>query len=158
VRRGPQPVSKAAQQHRHFTDEDPAAHIEVGTARWSSVGRQAGTEDIQAARSAVDAIARLAGNQQVATYLSRVQGWPHADIAAFLGCSTSRPESTCSAARHAVSALDATEPVTLEVHMYGGFAIIAAVMAAVTGCPLLQQRSSLVGSLWLRWSARFWSS
>ena len=82
-------VNKAAQQHRHFIDDDPAAHIEVGTARWSSVPRQASTEEVQAARAAVDAIARLPGNQQVATYLSRVQGWPHADIAAFLGCSTS---------------------------------------------------------------------
>jgi RNA polymerase sigma factor (sigma-70 family) len=82
-------VTKAAQQHRHFIDDDPAAHIEVGTAGWSSVPRQASTEEVQAARAAVDAIARLPGNQQVATYLSRVQGWPHADIAAFLGCSTS---------------------------------------------------------------------
>jgi RNA polymerase sigma factor (sigma-70 family) len=82
-------VAKAAQQHRHFIDDDPGAHIEGGTAGWSSVPRQASTEEIVAARATVDAIARLAGNQQVATYLSRVQGWPHADIAAFLGCSTS---------------------------------------------------------------------
>jgi RNA polymerase sigma factor (sigma-70 family) len=82
-------VARAAQQHRRFTDGDPAAHIEEGTAGWSSVSRQASTEEILAARAVVDAIADLAGNQQVATYLSRVQGWPHADIAAFLGCSAS---------------------------------------------------------------------
>jgi RNA polymerase sigma factor (sigma-70 family) len=96
-------VSKAAQQHRHFTDDDPAAHIEVGTAGWSSVPRQAGTEEVQAARAAVDAIARLPGNQQVATYLSRVQGWPQADIAAFLGCSTSAAGVHVFRGTHAVN-------------------------------------------------------
>jgi len=50
-------VAKAAQQHRRFTDDDPAAHIEEGTAGWSSVPRQASTEEIRAARAAVDAIA-----------------------------------------------------------------------------------------------------
>ena len=98
-------VSKAAQQRRHVIDDDPAAHIEVGTAGWSSMHRQASTEDIQVARAAVDAIARLDGGQQIATYLSRVQGWPQADIAAFLGCSTSAAGVHVFRGTHAVRAL-----------------------------------------------------
>jgi RNA polymerase sigma factor (sigma-70 family) len=98
-------VSKAAQRYRHVIDDDPAAHIEVGTARWSSVHRQASTEEIQVARATVDAIARLDGGQQIATYLSRVQGWPQADIAAFLGCSTSAAGVHVFRGTHAVRAL-----------------------------------------------------
>ena len=82
-------VTKAAQRQRRITGDDPAEHLEATTASWSSLSRRADAEVVMAARAVVDAMADLPGNQQVATYLSRVQGWPHADIAEFLGCSAS---------------------------------------------------------------------
>ena len=82
-------IAKAAQRRRPFADGDPDAYLEARTVRWSSLARQASIEDIYAARAIVGAIADLSGKQQIATYLSRVQGWPSNDIAAFLDCSVS---------------------------------------------------------------------
>ncbi|WP_067132122.1 RNA polymerase sigma factor [Microtetraspora malaysiensis] len=97
-------IAKAAQRRRPFTEGDPALHLEAGTACWSSLARQADIEDIRAARTVVDAIADLSGNQQIATYLSRVQGWPNTDIAAFLDCSVSTAGVHVFRGTHAISA------------------------------------------------------
>jgi DNA-directed RNA polymerase specialized sigma24 family protein len=66
-------VTKAAQHPCRIAREDPTVHLEAGT-DWTSLSRRADAEVIMAARAIVDAIAELPGNQQVATYLSRVAG------------------------------------------------------------------------------------
>jgi RNA polymerase sigma factor (sigma-70 family) len=79
-------VGRAHARQQRIADGDAGSLIDNGDARWTSLAPRASTEDVLAARAVMQAIAELSDRQQVATYLSIVEGWSRTEIGAYLDC------------------------------------------------------------------------
>lgn len=74
-------IGRACAESRRCTSADPDRLAELTTALWTSLPATISVEDLVETRALLQAIGDLPGKQGVITYLHRVEGWTHNEIA-----------------------------------------------------------------------------
>jgi RNA polymerase sigma-70 factor, ECF subfamily len=123
-------IGRARALLNRWADGDPRELLDASSTRWSSVARQASTEDICEARRVMAGLTGLTDNQRVAVFLRHVLGWSTAEIGEYLACA----------------------PATVSVHVHRGrsrlretLGRIARVLAVVGGAAFAVEAARAMG-------------
>lgn len=79
-------VDRTAVHQGRIVAADIENCLSSGEVIWASLPLQASPEDLWHARKVMEAIANLPNKQKITVYLSRVEGWSHAEIGDYLQC------------------------------------------------------------------------